>query len=112
MKPFGSIAEPIAFVWIPEIGVRAIWHIEPGEHSIEHIRDVIVQSCEGAGIDLDIGEIPITEGVEGIAATDLYWDGEPTFVCANPSCRTKHNAHENMAQALYEAAKAQHAMRN
>jgi hypothetical protein len=100
VSPQGSITEPVGIFW------SGSYEDEDDEADGPQVQVVL-----GADLELLRDEIAnnpagviVTEGVEGIAAIDPDWDGEPTVTCANPECGKVHDAHLRVAEDLFQQA--------
>jgi len=92
VEPFGLIDQPAAFVYYP--GENCGVQVMIGD-SLESFCDILREAAAELGC-----ELKETWGVKGIASTDPYWDGKPTFRCGR--CSIEHDVHENVAQVLYQ----------
>lgn len=87
------ITEPTVFMWIPGEGVSLITGTKGG---LGAVRRMLEETAEETGMP-----VVITDGVDGIAATDPHWDGKPTFHCKDPRCGKTHDIHQMCAENLF-----------
>ena len=97
VPPQGVITEPVGFIWsgIDNDSVQVLLGMD-----LENLRTELTPALGDTGMT-----VQVIEGVEGLAMTDPEWDGDPTVLCLNPTCSTRHDVHLLCAERLYEKVK-------
>lgn len=95
IEPFGSIVlRPFTVIQYPDGELNCM-----SGDTLASSQTILRETAQETGY-----ELRETWGVHGLAKTDPYWDGQPTFRCGN--CNILHHTHENVAENLYKRSKA------
>jgi tetratricopeptide (TPR) repeat protein len=90
------LTEKATFTHIPFNDIYVWWGSR--EAGIELVK----KSVSGLGFPVD--EILFIEGVNGIAAINLGWDGSDTFFCEDSNCKVAHSVDQLQADQLFQTA--------